>query len=79
MALYIISTYNWIFARFAIYTSVYYIILLAWVAYNGVQKKDRGVYYAVCVILYYYYSTYLDYALISYGSDIIFPLRTLFA
>ena len=79
MALYIISTYNWIFARFAIYTSVYYIILLAWVAYNGVQKKDRGVYYAVCVILYYYYSTYLDYALTSYGSDIIFPQRTLFA
>ncbi|MGN1478953.1 MAG: EpsG family protein, partial [Acutalibacteraceae bacterium] len=43
IALYIISTYNWIFARFAIYTSVYYIILLAWVVYNGVQKKDRGI------------------------------------
>lgn len=78
IALYIISTYNWIFARFTIYTSAYYIILLSWVVYNGVQKKDRGVYYAVCVILYYYYSTYLDYSLICYRSDILFPQRKLF-
>lgn len=78
MALYVISTYNWIFARFAIYTSVYYIMLLSWVVYNGVQKKDRGLYYAACVALYYYYSTYQTYALSVYESDIFFPERTFF-
>ena len=78
MALYVISTYNWIFARFAIYTSVYYIMLLSWVVYNGVQKKDRGLYYAACVGLYYYYSTYQSYAIELYQSDIFFPGRRFF-
>lgn len=76
-SLYIISTSNWIFARIAIYTSVYYIMLLAWVVYNGVQKKDRGTYYAVCVGFYYYYSTFQAYALQNYMSDKYFPGRTL--
>lgn len=77
-ALYIISTYNWIYARLAIYTSVYYIMLLSWVAYNGVQKKDRGLYYTVCVIMYYYYSTFLNYGIVNYISDRYFPGRKLF-
>lgn len=78
MALYTISTYNWIFARFTIYTSIYYIILLAWVFYNGVPKKDKGIYYAVCVGLFYYYSTYQEYAIQDYISDIFFPNRKIF-
>ncbi|MCQ2471160.1 MAG: EpsG family protein [Clostridia bacterium] len=77
-ALYIISTYNWIFARLAIYINVYYIILLAWVVYNGVQKKDRGLYYAVCVMFYYYYSTLQNYALSNYISEVYFPGRKFF-
>lgn len=78
MALYTISTYNWIFARFSIYTSAYYIMLLSWVVYNGVQKKDRGLYYAACVGFYYYYSTYQAYTFETYQSDIFLPNRKLF-
>lgn len=78
VAIYIFSTYNWIFARLAIYTSVYYIILLAWVVYNGVQKKDRGLYYALCVVFYYYYSTLLAYSIQNYISETYFPGRKFF-
>ncbi len=77
-AIYIFSTYNWIFARLAIYLSIYYIILLSWVVYNGVQKKDRGLYYTVCVLMYYYYSTFQRFSLTSYESDTFFPERKFF-
>lgn len=72
-AFYILSMYNWIFARFAIYTSLYYIILMAWVVYNGVQRKDRTLYYVLCIAAFYYYSTQLSYALEDYRSDLFFP------
>ena len=78
MAIYVLSTYNWIFARLAIYLSPYYIILLAWVVYNGVPKKDKGLYYTACVLMYYYYSTYLAYGLKMYVSDVYFPGRKFF-
>ncbi len=78
MAIYVLSTYNWIFARLAVYLGVYYIILLAWVVYNGVQQRDRGLYYAVCVMMYYYYSTYQEYTLIAYWTDKYFPDRKFF-
>lgn len=73
VAMYIISMYNWIFARFAIYTSVYYIILMAWVVFNAVSKKDRALYCTICIAAFYYYSTQLEYALIDYRSDMFFP------
>lgn len=73
VAFYIISMYNWIFARFAIYVQVYYIILMAWVVYNGVQRKDRTLYYALCIGMFYYYSTQLAYTFIDYRSDVFFP------
>ena len=72
-ALYIISMYNWIFARFAIYTSAYYIILMAWVVYNAVSKKDRALYCTLCICAFYYYSTQLSYAFVDYRSDVFFP------
>ncbi len=73
VAFYIVATYNWIFARFAIYTSVYYILLTAWVVYNAVKKKDRAVYCTISVAAFYYYSTQLAYALVDYRSDMFFP------
>ena len=73
VAFYIISMYNWIFARFAIYTSAYFIILMSWVTYNAVSKKDRTLYYVLCLAAFYYYSTQLAYALVDYRSDIFFP------
>ena len=72
-ALYIISMYNWIFARFAIYTSIYYIILMAWVVHNAVSKKDRALYCTLCICAFYYYSTQLSYAFVDYRSDVFFP------
>lgn len=73
VAMYIISMYNWIFARFAIYTSAYYIILMAWVVYNAVSQKDRALYCTLCIGAFYYYSTQLAYALVDYRSDVFFP------
>lgn len=77
-AFYIISTYNWIFARLAIYTSCYYIMLVSWVVYNGAKKKDRAMYYGLCVIGFYYYSTFLSYSLQCYRSETFFPGRSFF-
>lgn len=77
-AFYVISTYNWIFARLAIYTSCYYIILTSWVVYNGAKKKDRALYYGLCVAGFYYYSTYMTYTLQFYVSETFFPYRKIF-
>lgn len=77
-AFYIISTYNWIFARLAIYTSCYFIVLLSWVIYNGPKKKDRALYYGLSVILFYYYSTFMAYTIQNYVSETYFPNRSFF-
>lgn len=77
-AFYVISTYNWIFARLAIYTSCYYIILTSWVVYNGAKKKDRPLYYGLCVMGFYYYSTFMDYTITKYVSETFFPHRKIF-
>lgn len=77
-AFYVISTYNWIFARLAIYTSCYYIILTSWVVYNGANKKDKALYYGLCVAGFYYYSTFMNYTLKNYVSETFFPHRKIF-
>ncbi len=77
-AFYVISTYNWIFARLAIYTSCYYIVLTSWVVYNGTKKKDRALYYGLCVAGFYYYSTFMNYTLQNYLSETFFPYRRIF-
>lgn len=78
MAIYIVALYNWIFARFAIYLSLYYIIFTAWVIYNSVNPKDRTAYYAGGGVLFFIYSRFLSYQISMYQSDYFFPGRKLF-
>lgn len=53
----LISTQNWIFARFAIYFDLYQIILVSWIVKLFCEKDQRIVYYAVliCFFIFYYY------------------------
>ncbi|MGI8384812.1 EpsG family protein [Robertmurraya sp. P23] len=53
----LISTQNWIFARFSIYFSLYQLILISWIVKLFKDRSQRFVYFALvnCYILYYYY------------------------
>lgn len=65
---YLISLYNWIFARFAVYTSIYCIILLTWLIINSFKKKDRNIIYLACIILYSGYFWFVRYSIVGYTS-----------
>lgn len=58
----IISTGNWIFARFNIYFELYQIILISWIIKVFREKDQKLVYYAivVCYFAYYYYETVIN-------------------
>ncbi|MFD1707994.1 EpsG family protein [Siminovitchia sediminis] len=53
----IVSTQNWIFARFTIYFNLYQLILISWVVKLFHPKDQRFVYFAilVCYFIYYFY------------------------
>lgn len=72
-AIYIVSLYNWIFARFAIYTSVYFIMLLCWSIKNvriGQNINSRGLYLA-SMVLFLIYIQFIAYNMKEYRSDYI--------
>ena len=77
-AIYVLSIYNWIFARVAIYLSIYFIILTSWLLTVGVKPKDRTAYTIVGIMLFFIYSRWLSYQIAAYESDYFFPGRTLF-
>jgi len=66
---YLISLYNWIFARLAIYTGIYYIILLSWLIMNSFRNKDKYKVYLACVILYALYFWAVRYSVVGYSSN----------
>ncbi len=66
---YFLSLYNWIFARFAIYTSIYYIILLTWLVMNSFKHKDKRKAYLVCMGLYALYFWAVRYSIVGYSSN----------
>ncbi|MEI6578084.1 MAG: EpsG family protein [Eubacteriales bacterium] len=66
---YLISLYNWIFARFAIYTGIYYILLLTWLIMNSFKRKDRNKLYIACIIFYIGYFWAVRYSIIGYTSN----------
>lgn len=68
---YFLSLYNWIFARFAIYTSVYYIILLVWLVMNSFKNKDKKQVYLLCMGLYALYFWAVRYSIVGYSSDFL--------
>ncbi|MDQ0187218.1 EpsG family protein [Cytobacillus kochii] len=51
----IISTQNWIFARFSIYFSLYQLILVAWIVKLFQPKDQRFIYYCILVLYFFYY------------------------
>lgn len=78
VAIYIVALYNWIFARLAIYLSLYFIILTAWVVCYAVKPKDRAIYTTGLVILFFLFSRGIAYQINMYQSNYFFPGRKLF-
>lgn len=71
----IISTQNWIFARFSIYFGLYQLILISWVVKLFTKKDQKLIYYGILLfyIMYYYYECVVSLAGVGYGSDFIKP------
>lgn len=66
---YMISLYNWIFARLAIYTGCYFIVLLSWLITNSFKRKDKKIVYFACIVLYCLYFWNVRYSIIGYESN----------
>lgn len=66
---YILSLYNWIFARLAIYTSVFPILLITWLVALAFKQRDRNIVYWSTICLYAIYFYYVKYSIIYYMSD----------
>lgn len=66
---YLISLYNWIFARFAIYTSVYYILLTVWLVKNSFKQKDEKLIYIITLVLYSTFFWFARYSIAGYKSN----------
>jgi transmembrane protein EpsG len=66
----IISTQNWIFARFSIYFGLYNLILIPWIVKLFNNKSQKFLYYliVVCYFLYHFYETAVTKG-IQYNSD----------
>lgn len=70
LAFYILSLYNWIFARLAIYTSIYVIIMMTYVITNFLPKEQSKVVYLSSLVLYVFYFYNVRYSIIPYASDL---------
>ena len=68
----IISTQNWIFARFTFYFGLYNVILISWAVKAFVERNQKFVYYTIliCYFIYYYYESVVALN-IYYDSDFI--------
>lgn len=57
----IISTQNWIFARYAIYFSLYSLIIISWSVKLFVKREQKLVYYSILVfyLIYFYYENHV--------------------
>jgi transmembrane protein EpsG len=71
----IISTQDWIFARFSIYFDLYQYILISWIVKLFHEKSQRLVYFAIilCFLAYHYYDSVIIMD-INYLSDFLTPL-----
>ncbi len=66
---YILSLYNWIFARLAIYTSIFPILLITWLIVVGFKRENRSLVYWSTIGLYAMYFYNVRYSVIHYTSD----------
>lgn len=71
LAFYIVSLYNWIFARFAIYTGIYFIVLLCWLVSNSFRQRDKKIVYLACILLFGGYFWAVRYSIAGYASEYI--------
>lgn len=71
----IISTQNWIFARFAIYFSLYQYILISWIVKLFKEKDQRFIYFCIliCYLAYHYFDSVITMNII-YKSDFLDPI-----
>ncbi|MFD1040605.1 EpsG family protein [Virgibacillus byunsanensis] len=69
----IISTQNWIFARFSIYFELYQLILLSWIVKVFRERDQKLVYFGiiVCYFAYYYFENVMTLNIL-YKSDYLF-------
>ncbi|HZJ77339.1 MAG TPA: EpsG family protein [Clostridia bacterium] len=68
LAFSILSLRNWIFTRFTIYTSIYLIILMAWLITQGFNKRNTKIVYLISIILFSVYFWNLRYSILDYWS-----------
>ncbi|MEY2192761.1 EpsG family protein [Neobacillus sp. BF23-41] len=68
----VISSQNWIFARFNIYFGLYSLILISWIIKLFSKRDRRFIYYGLlcCYLIYFYYENVLSLNII-YKSDYI--------
>ncbi len=78
VAIYIISIYNWIFARIAIYLSIYFMLFTIWVVNYAVKPKDRTLFVLLTIFIFFLYSRMDSFTISMYESDYFFPGRKLF-
>ncbi|EIT86533.1 hypothetical protein A374_03144 [Fictibacillus macauensis ZFHKF-1] len=58
----VISSKNWIFARFSIYFNLYQIVLISWIIVLF-RKKDQKLFYygiLICYLVYYYFESVIS-------------------
>lgn len=70
LAFYILSLYNWIFARFAIYTSIYVIIMMTYVIARSMFQERTKWLYPASLVLYVFYFFNVRYSIMPYSSDL---------
>ncbi len=69
LAFYILSLYNWIFARFAVYTGVYVIIMMSYLIQDGYSEEGQvSIFYPVSLALYCVYFYNVGYSVTTYAS-----------
>ena len=78
IAIYMIAMYNWIFARFAVYLAIYFMIFTIWTVNYAVKPKDRSLYVFITIIVFFIYSRLDSFTISTYESDYFMPGRKLF-
>jgi transmembrane protein EpsG len=58
----VISTQNWIFARFSIYFSLYQLVIISWIVKLFNERDQKFIYYAliICYFIYYFYENVIS-------------------
>ena len=70
LAFYILSLYNWIFSRFAIYTSIYVIVMMTYVITRSIVPGKSKWLYPSSLLMYTFYFYNVRYSVLSYASDL---------